>query len=157
MAPPQRGLLRATVTDTPDPADQGRVRVSYTVGQATHQLWAAVCSPLGGQGSTQLLAVGDVVFLGFEDGDPDVPVVLGRLAAPATPDEGLQISHAGHRITIAEEGIILELADGSASLTLRRDGVTLRSSGPMDLSASAPLDVRSAATLSVTGALVRIN
>ncbi|GAA5165547.1 phage baseplate assembly protein V [Ornithinimicrobium tianjinense] len=157
MAPPQRGLLRATVNDTADPTDQGRVRVSYTVGQGTYQAWAPVCSPLGATGGAPLPDVDEVVFLGFEDGDPDRPVVLGRVATPATPDQQLQITHAGHRITIAEEGITLELADGSASLTLRRDGVTLRSAGPMDVSAAAPLDLRSAATVSVTGALVRIN
>ena len=157
MAPPQRGLVRATVTDTADPAGQGRVRVSFGQGQGAHEAWAQVCSPLGAPGATQLLAVGDAVFVGFEDGAPEAPVVLGRLATPPTPDEELRITHAGHRITLGEEGITLELADGSASLTLRRDGVTLRSSGPMEVSASAPLDLRSAATLSVTGALVRIN
>jgi hypothetical protein len=86
------GIHRGTVANNLDPLLQGRVQVSVpaVLGEA-RLAWALPCSPYAGNG-VGLFAVPPVganVWVAFEGGDLDRPVVLGGFwgpgEAPASP------------------------------------------------------------------------
>lgn len=92
VAPPERpalqhssaflGLTPAVVTNTTDPDALGRVKVKFPMLSDTDEsAWARVVAPGAGKnrGISMLPAVGDEVLVGFANGDPNQPYVLGGL------------------------------------------------------------------------------
>lgn len=63
------GVYRGVVVDNVDPGAAGRVKVSVEGRQA----WA-LCTL-----TTPQVQVGSMVILAFEAGDPERPVVLGKI------------------------------------------------------------------------------
>lgn len=78
------GPCRAKVTLNKDPLNLGRVQIEiphiYGTGK---QVWANVCAPSAGpkRGIFFTPEIDDVVWVLFEDGDPDHPVVIGSFWA----------------------------------------------------------------------------
>jgi len=64
------GLYRGVVLNNSDPRGAGRVNVSIEGRQA----WALVTL------DSSKMEIGATVIVGYEHGDPDYPVVLGRVA-----------------------------------------------------------------------------
>ena len=74
--PTMHGLARGIVTDTSDPSGAGRVRIQLPALAGSGGVWASVCTPFGASpGSTT--PIGAEVWVGFEHGDENRPVVLG--------------------------------------------------------------------------------
>jgi uncharacterized protein involved in type VI secretion and phage assembly len=71
-----QGVVRGFITDTADPGGQGRVQVQLPALAGSGGAWASVCRPLGAAGGASG-GVGGEVWVAFENGDPDRPVVLG--------------------------------------------------------------------------------
>ncbi len=71
-------------------------------------------------------AVGREVALLYEDGEPDRPLILGRIVKPGVRDDAPTVVHDGEHVTIrAKERI--ELRVGKASIVLDKDGhITIR-------------------------------
>jgi len=63
------GVYRGVVLDNSDPQISGRVKISVEGRQA----WALVTM------MSPRIQVGAMVIVGFERGNPDMPVVLGRV------------------------------------------------------------------------------
>ncbi|MBR0679761.1 hypothetical protein GXW74_04635 [Roseomonas eburnea] len=70
------GLARGIVTDTADPSGAGRVRIQLPALAGSGGIWAAVCTPFGATPGTAV-GLGSEVWVAFEHGDADHPVVLG--------------------------------------------------------------------------------
>lgn len=71
------GLYRGVILDNSDPAGNGRVKVKLPAVSASGA-WAPVCTPFSGGGGG-VAPVGANVVVGFENGDPSRPIVLGRI------------------------------------------------------------------------------
>ena len=174
-------LALADVTLVNDPAGLGRVQVRLWSLQGvpgqTLKAWARVATPFAGPGRGAFLLpeVGDEVLVGFVDGDPREPVVIGSLwnGAQRPPEQlggdGSQIDRwslttkAGTRIAIVEEsggapkislqtprGVSVELDDqGGGTLTCDARGstITVDSSG---------VSVRTHATVAVNAGRVDV-
>lgn len=74
------GITVAQVSDTKDPKGMGRIKVRFVVsGQKIESDWVPIMSFFAGPsyGAFFLPQVGDCALVGFGDGDPDQPYVLG--------------------------------------------------------------------------------
>jgi hypothetical protein len=96
MSPPTfYGKYRGTVLNNVDPLQLGRVQVSVPAVLGDGRLsWAAACTPYAGNqvGFFAVPPVGANVWVEFEAGDPDRPILAGCFwaagevpAAPAVP------------------------------------------------------------------------
>jgi uncharacterized protein involved in type VI secretion and phage assembly len=176
------GLVRGEVLDNLDLTGQGRVQVRIP-SIPDIEPWAAVCAPFAGNGYGLwcIPQVGDIVVVGFENGDIAWPVVVGSvwdlrnrppvdlptdavgkrvLKTPAghqvVLDDTLQkielIHLAGHTLTIDADGITLELAQGLGSVKVQVPGtLTVSTAVSADLS-SKKTSVEGTATLDLSGA-----
>ncbi|WP_141931952.1 phage baseplate assembly protein V [Microbacterium sp. SLBN-146] len=77
------GIQRATVVSDDDPSGAGRLQVEIPASGAT--LWAARVHPIAAF-TAHGVAVGSAVWIAFEGDDPERPIVLGLVEAPARRD-----------------------------------------------------------------------
>jgi phage protein D/phage baseplate assembly protein gpV len=166
----QPGLQVGIVTDNADPQGLGRVRVQLPALSNTYETgWAPVLAPGAGpqRGLCFLPEVNDQVVVGFWEGDPQHPFVLGGLWSANDPpplgadavDNGSVrrrelVSREGHRVVFLdgphESGITLRTADGALQLALdaRKREVTLRAPS-VRITAEGELSLRTQGSLTV--------
>ncbi len=130
IAPRQRsvaGIVPARVVDNNDPDNRGRIRVQFYWQEMNETGWAPMMSPHAGadRGFLFLPEVGDEVWVGFEEGDPERPVVLGAAwngvhkppreefwGGDVAPNDVKRIvTKSGHRISIVDK-------EGQSSIVL---------------------------------------
>jgi Rhs element Vgr protein len=83
-APPRFGLVVGVVTDNNDPDAMGRVKVKFpwmVDGDAKESNWARLVTPMSGNamGIQFMPEINDEVLVGFEQGDPNFPYIIGSL------------------------------------------------------------------------------
>lgn len=69
------GIYRGRIADNMDPVGQRRVKVMLPAISSDMTSWASICAPFGGAGGA--LPVGAAVWVMFEGGDVNFPVVMG--------------------------------------------------------------------------------
>lgn len=76
---PWFGVVAARVVEHNDPKKMGRVKVQYFWQEDGPAHWARMITPHAGadRGFMFMPEVGDEVVVGFEDGDPERPVIFG--------------------------------------------------------------------------------
>ncbi len=75
--PMYHGVYRGMVVNAADPMGQKRVQVNCpNVGGQLG--WAMPCLPPGANAGSAGYAIGDKVWIAFENGDLSYPVVLGK-------------------------------------------------------------------------------
>ena len=81
------GVSTAVVVETVD--DVGRYRVRFPYDTADNSsVWLRTSQPYASNTEAFVLEIGDVVLVGFLEGDPDRPIILGRLSnGPDRPPE----------------------------------------------------------------------
>lgn len=107
----QLGTMIGVVTARNDDRRVGRVKVKYPTHGDMESDWARVLVPYGGggHGFKAIPEVGDEVVVGFIEGDPKLPIVLGsvyseRNAPPLRQDIDVRVleSPGNHRITLSD-------------------------------------------------------
>ncbi len=154
-----------------DPAGEERVAVNLVSETETNEVvWARPLSIGGGadRGLVLLPEVGDEVLLGFLDGDPRDPILLGGVhsSAAASPYPGADDNHikglasragikisfdddavvltletpGGHKVLLDDDGgeILAEDSNGN-SITLSSDGIALESAADIKLKATGDI------------------
>lgn len=177
------GLQLATVTDTRDPENRGRVQVRLAALDV--ELWAPVlvASAGNGYGVACLPKTGEIVALGFVG--PELPLVLGSLwtgAAPPQPgaapveqryslrtpagtelrfDDAASPSllietPAGQRLRIADTGSgELRIEVAGSTITIDANGVRVQAGA--EISVSAPQVQISAGQLTVAAGMSKFS
>jgi hypothetical protein len=157
------GKYRGTVVNNVDPMERGRAQVSVPAVLGTGRLsWAEACTPFGGNqvGIFAVPPVGANVWVEFEAGDPDRPILAGCFwgdgevpVSPAVPQVFVWRTES-ISLTLSDlpgaGGVTLEVGSPGASVPMRfactSDGI--------ELSIGASKIVLSAASVSVNdGAL----
>jgi type VI secretion system secreted protein VgrG len=116
---PWYGAASARVVEHNDPKKMGRIKVQYFWQEEGPTHWARMLTPHAGadRGFMFMPEVGDEVMVGFEDGDPERPYVLGCLwngvhQAPReefwggeleTNDVKRIVTKSGHRIQLVDK------------------------------------------------------
>jgi len=172
LAPAISGLQVGIVSQLEgDPAGEERVAVRLaTETETSEPIWARVMAVGGGpeRGLIMLPEVGDECLLGFLDGDPRDPILLGGLysSAAASPIRFADDNHrkgtrsrAGMQILFDDDDVAVALdtpagrhvtlSDGAAAITLQDDvgntvtldddGITLATSGDLVLRAGGDI------------------
>ena len=183
------GKYRGTVVDNADPEHLARVKVTVPslFGNEVVTGWALPCAPAGGMPSQGWLAVPQVgagVWVEFEEGDLEFPIVVGAFwsAPDGTPevppalaadgsDAGITdpptrtvlTTAKGHTIQIedADDGelILIHEATHGHTVVLDGDGVRITDGNGNELSMTADaftLHSETAFTIDAPGQAVRI-
>lgn len=139
------GLVVGEVTSINDPNEAGRVKVRFPgLDESQESAWGRVLSLGGGTkcGSVVLPEVGDEVLVGFENGDPRQPVIMGglyggRLKIPNWPVREGKVSarqftsRLGHLVEVsdgesaAEQYFMVQLAGEEHTLKMSKQETTL--------------------------------
>jgi uncharacterized protein involved in type VI secretion and phage assembly len=141
-------LQSAIVTDIDDPDGLGRIKVKIPALDF-ETLWVRFAVPHAGNqhGWVILPEVDDEVLIGWENGDPDLPVVLGCLyngkdtpmAKPGQDNEvKLFVTKAGNEIRFTdkdgEEQIKISTKDGKNQIVLDMKGPSISITSDGDIS-----------------------
>jgi uncharacterized protein involved in type VI secretion and phage assembly len=174
LLPAVNGLQIGIVTaleDDPDGEDRIKVRIPL-VSTSEEGVWArlATLDAGDGRGTYFRREIDDEVIIGFLDGDPRFPVVLGQVhsSAKPAPETGKDDNHLkgyvsrsklkltfdddkkvvvletpeGNKLTLSEDAKSVSLEDQNGStITLDDGGITLNSSKDITLKASGDLKV----------------
>ena len=150
------GIVIGLVSDLDDPEKIGRVQVRYPYREDQVSGWARLVTPMGGKqrGLFMRPEVGDEVLVGYEQGDPRRPYVLGALWSSTDdppPDDGqptennlrLIQSRSGHRFVLDDtdgaEQIVIVDKDGTRKVVIDSAGSSIEISCQSgDISISAP-------------------
>jgi Rhs element Vgr protein len=174
--PPVHGLQIGVVSALEgDPASEDRIEVRLvTVSETDGLVWARIAAFDAGadRGAVFRPEIGDEVVLGFIDGDPRDPVVLGALhsSAKAAPIPGSDdnhekgyVSRAGMRLVFDDDkpSVTIE-TPGGAKLTIDDDAKTLQladqngntikmDNSTLEITAAADLKLKAGANLTIEG------
>jgi uncharacterized protein involved in type VI secretion and phage assembly len=118
------GVVSGLVKNLNDPAGLGRIELEFNkVPEPVRSAWARVAAPMAGKerGAFLMPEIDDEVLVAFEDGDFDVPYVVGFLwNGQDTPPESTNQNRViktpgGHELRFEDTG-------GSKKVILRSDG-----------------------------------
>ena len=151
------GLVTAEVTSNEDPQGAGRIRVREVgikpESEDSH-FWARLLTPFAGNGRgiAFLPEVGDEVVLGFEEGDPERPYVVGSVwngkdVSPA-PSPKRIVTKSGNQIVMDDAGMIeIFTPSGTCMLQMSNDvkgkpRVTIHAEGDLFLEAKERIQLK---------------
>ncbi|MFE2287978.1 VgrG-related protein [Streptomyces sp. NPDC059443] len=161
------GLVNATVTDTRDPEDRGRVKLAFPWLDGEYVSDWSRTAGLGGKGGGGIFGpeVGDEVLVGFEQGRVDHPYVIGGLyngqdkpsdheaplvdSTSGSTNRRSLVSRSGNRLELLDcargpKGVRLATGDGKLTLHLdqQNTSVTVHSDGTVEIEAKDKVTVK---------------
>lgn len=172
--PPVPGLQIGVVAALEaDPLGEDRIQIQIaTISETDGLVWArqAVLDAGDGRGTAFRPEIGDEVIVGFLDGDPRDPIILGAVhsSAKPTPIPGADDNHekaivtrsgsrlhfnddtvvvtidtpGGNKIVLSEdEGAILVEDENGNTVTLNSDGIALDSRGDIEVTAAGDVKI----------------
>ncbi|HUV31430.1 MAG TPA: phage baseplate assembly protein V [Acidobacteriota bacterium] len=149
--PPITDLQSAVVVDNNDPEKLGRVKVKFPWQGSDETPWIRVMTPQAGaeRGWYGIPEIDDEVLIGFEHGDPDLPLVLGSLYSGKDAPHGdtggednlvkLYMTKGGNQICFTDkegaEEIRIAQKDGKNTIVVTLDGpaISIESQGDITI------------------------
>lgn len=161
-------LRLAYVRDNEDAEGQARVIVEYLGHEAgSSSGWAPVATPLAGNeaGIFVLPEIGDMVAVGFVNGDLNHPIVLGAIwngaqaPPPGSYTERRFVSRTGHAITLSDgddDGITLEDTHDN-KIVMNADGITLETQGNLTITVAGDTTIATDGEATHTASTIKLN
>lgn len=171
------GIYRAIVLDNNDPSKLGRVKVNvygiYDGIASTSLPWAVPMQPIGagagaGFGVFAVPEVDSLVFVMFEGGDVNQPIVIG--SAPdgvhGLPSERIS-NYPSRRVLRTKAGIVVYIDDVDISIRVTHPTgkyIEINSSGSVtasvddvNIEASGDVNIEASGDVVIKGSMVRVN
>ena len=151
------GLTTAEVIDNVDPQSLGRIQIRLkdsAPGNTAIQLFARYITPFAGnqRGIAFLPEIGDEVIIGFEEGDPEHPYVIGAVwnGADVSPGPSPKriVTKSGNAIVMDDAGLIEIHSPSGTCLVQLSNGVdgapriTISSGGDLFLEAADRIQLK---------------
>jgi uncharacterized protein involved in type VI secretion and phage assembly len=161
-------LRLAYVRDNEDPDALARVMVEYLGHDAESRSdWMPMATPMAGDegGLFMFPEVGDMVAVGFVNGDQNQPIVLGAIwnGAQAPPAESYTerriVSRTGHAITLSDgddDGIILQDTHDNM-ITMNADGITIETRGDLTINVAGNTTIATEGEAEHTASTIKLN
>ncbi len=160
VQPPRQllfGLTTAEVVENLDPAGLGRIKIRFKDGSKQRpelDMFARYVTPFAGnqRGIAFLPEIGDEVIVGFEEGDPEHPYLLGSVwngpdVCPG-PSPKRIVTKSGNAIVMDDAGVIEIHSPGGTCLVQLSNGVdgapriTIASGGDLFLEAADRIQLK---------------
>ncbi|UCG61915.1 MAG: hypothetical protein JSV52_01090 [Candidatus Zixiibacteriota bacterium] len=156
--PSLTNLQSGIVTSLEDPDAKGRIKVKIpALGIET--LWVRYMWPHSGNnhGWVTMPELDDEVLVGWENGNPDLPVALGSIYSgtdtlPVTPDDKNEVkvflTRGGNEIRLTdkdgEEEIKVSTKDGENSivLSMKKPSISITSKGDVSIESTGDLSIK---------------
>jgi type VI secretion system secreted protein VgrG len=151
------GLVTAEVTSNEDPQNAGRIRVrevGINPDNEDSHFFARLLTPFAGNGRgiAFLPEVGDEVVLGFEEGDPERPYVVGSVwngkdLSPGPKPKRI-VTKSGNQIVMDDSGVIeIYTPSGTCMVQMSNDvkgkpRVTIHAEGDLFLEAKERIQLK---------------
>ncbi len=130
-------IQSAVVVDNNDPEGLGRVKVKFPWLDSDETVWIRVGTPHagGGRGWISTPEIGDEVLVGFDQGDPEWPIVIDSLYnKDNAPHDDHKDDKNNKKLFVTKGGnaIIFSDADGSQTITITqgKNSIVLTLDGP---------------------------
>jgi type VI secretion system secreted protein VgrG len=151
------GLTTAEVVDNVDPAGLGRIRIRLKdsgQGRPELEMFARYVTPFAGneRGIAFLPEIGDEVIVGFEEGDPEHPYIIGSVWNGADKSPGPApkriVTKSGNAIVMDDAGMVEIHSPGGVCLVQLSNGVngtpriTIHSDGDLFLEAGDRIQLK---------------
>lgn len=144
------GKYRATVADVNDPEQRGRVRVycPKVLGDYMSN-WCEPCIPFAYErgGDFYVPKLNDFVWIEFEEGDQDHPIVVGGLHSIA--NTSLNSGYTVNKRVLEFDGGRIEMTAEKIYVQIGGSSITLNVSGAIDIIGSS--------TITINGATLNLN
>ncbi|MCP4570182.1 MAG: type VI secretion system tip protein VgrG [FCB group bacterium] len=155
-------LQSAVVVNNVDPDGLGRVKVKFPWNDSDETPWLRIAVPHAGQdrGWSSLPEIDDEVLVGYEQGSPDLPIVIGALynkdnkPHPDTGDDENNIkmfmTRCGHKIVLddtdGEEKISIITKDDKNAVVMdvAAPSISIKSEGDIGIEAKGDLSLKGA-------------
>jgi uncharacterized protein involved in type VI secretion and phage assembly len=166
------GLSIGVVTDNEDPDGENRVRITIPAVLGDVGTWARLATLDAGKerGTFFHPEIGDEVIVGFENGDPSFPIILGMVHSSALPppltasnsnDEKGYVSRekmkmifsdaekslkietpAGKKITVSEQDALIKIEDENGNkITMDSKGITIEAAATLTLKGGSEVKI----------------
>jgi uncharacterized protein involved in type VI secretion and phage assembly len=151
------GLVTAEVTSNEDPQNAGRIRVrevGINPDNEESHFFARLLTPFAGNGRgiAFLPEIGDEVVLGFEEGDPERPYVVGSVwngkdVSPGAKPKRI-VTKSGNQIVMDDAGAIEIFTPGGTCMVQLSNGVngtprvTIHAEGDLFLEAKERIQLK---------------
>ena len=149
----------AEVIDVADPHQLGRIRVRYywpvEKPADAETGWVRVSTPYSGDGKGQLFTpeVGSQVLVGYEQGGPDFPLVLGNLFHPQNPQKAKYTTANNHLKGLQTAGgnkVVMSDMAGAQTILISNSNnkstaitVSFKGDGSIDIKTNGPINITS--------------
>lgn len=159
-------MQMAVVVDNNDPDKLGRLKVQFPWCASDETPWVRLMTPHAGseRGWYCLPEIGDEVLVGYEQGSPDTPIVVGALynkddAPPgdAVDDENnvkMFMTKSGNRIVFTD-------TDGSEEVQIiTKDGkniITMKTGGPTVIESEGAINIKAGGDITMEGANIKLD
>jgi len=159
-------MQMAVVIDNNDPEKLGRLKVQFPWCASDETPWVRLMTPHAGseRGWYCLPEIGDEVLVGYEQGSPDIPVVLGALynkddappgdAVDADNNVKMFMTKSGNRIVFTD-------TDGSEEVQIiTKDGkniITMKTGGPTVIESEGAINIKAGGDITMEGANIKLD
>ncbi len=158
-------IQRAVVVDNNDPDKLGRIKVQFPWCESSETPWVRLVTMHAGKerGWVCLPEIDDEVLVGYEQGSPDLPIILGAMynGENVPPGDAVNdVNNVKMFITKSGNSIVFKDTEGSEEVHLiTKDGknkITMKVGGPTVIESEGAINIKGGGDITIEGANISL-